>query len=424
MKTIFANRPGTRSGNNLDTSVPVLILGGKENGLSLTRSLGKAGIRVSVSGPADCWGLGSKYCAQSFEVPPGIQPKRYWEILLLGDDPAIAQRHVILPCSDDALEFLAHHEGALRERHIFDNAPAAQRLALLDKQETLEMAAKAGVGSPNFWPVTSERDIHRILQSCQFPLIIKPRSTFKFAAIFGTKFFVVRSGSAELREKIKRAHEHGFEVTVVEQIPGPDDLLSSYYTYVDDDGRCLFHFTKRIFRRYPVNRGGATYHATKWLPETAEAGLKFFRNTGFRGLGNIEFKRDLRDGKLKIIEVNARFTAAQELAVRSGVPIDLVVYRQLTGQPVPLLGAYKSDLRFWYPLRDFLSFLQLRRAGQLNLFGWLQSLDFKRHVYPLFDLYDLKPSLGASRSLSRKIVSRLAGKLFGIRNETSHSHTS
>ena len=41
-----------------------------------------------------------------------------------------------------------------------------------------------------------------------------------------------------------------------------------------------------------VNRGGGCYHETKWLPETAELGRRFFTGIGFRGMGNIEFKRD------------------------------------------------------------------------------------------------------------------------------------
>lgn len=151
--------------------------------------------------------------------------------------------------------------------------------------------------------------------------------------------------------------------------------------------------------------------------------VKIFPENRLSGLGNIEFKRDPRDQKLKIIEVNARFTAAQELAVRSGVPIDLIVYCHLTGQPIPSVAPYEPNMRFWYPVRDFLSYLELRRLGQLSFFGWLKSLDFSRHVSPLFNLSDLNPALGAMRSIFQKIVLRLTERVFGAKNESSHPHT-
>ena len=72
--------------------------------------------------------------------------------------------------------------------------------------------------------------------------------------------------------------------------------------------------------------GNACYHISSWEPEAADLGEKFFRGINLRGLGNIEFKRDLRDGKLKVIECNARFTAAQELLNRSGMDISEIIY--------------------------------------------------------------------------------------------------
>jgi D-aspartate ligase len=41
---------------------------------------------------------------------------------------------------------------------------------------------------------------------------------------------------------------------------------------------------------------------TRWRPEVAEAGLRFLRAIGPRGMAHAEFKRDSRDGELKLIE--------------------------------------------------------------------------------------------------------------------------
>lgn len=388
----------------LDTSTPVLILGGKENSLSLTRRYGRLGITVRASGPANCWALYSRYCREAFRIPHGAKARKYWERLLLAEGGERLDRHIILPCSDDAIEFVAEHHAALADRHILGSAFPELQLALLDKQRTLELAAAVGVPAPRFWSIASADDLAAIRDSVTFPVMVKPLHSHKFVRVFHQKLFIVEKDFSELAEKIRLATGHGLQVMVVEMIPGPDSLLSSYYTYLDRNGGHLFHFTKRIIRRFPANRGGACYHVTEWLPETAELGRKLFGGIGFRGLGNVEFKRDLRDGKLKVIEVNGRFTAAQELVVQSGAPIDLIVYCDLTGQPPPRFSSYRQELRYWYPLRDFLAFLELRGRGELSFAGWLKSLAPYRHVLPLASLRDPAPVLGAALAVMLQIV--------------------
>src|SRR6185437_4458297 len=125
----------------------------------------------------------------------------------------------------------------------------------------------------------------------------------------------------------------GLDVMVVEMVPGPDSRLCSYYTYLDESGTPLFHFTKRVIRRSPPVFGGGSYHITDWLPEVKELGLRFFQAVGLRGLGNVEFKRDERDGRLKLIECNARFTEANCLVMASSLDLPLLVYNRLVGRP-------------------------------------------------------------------------------------------
>ncbi len=379
----------------LDVSTPVLVLGGKENALSLTRSLGKLGIRVYVSGPSDCWGSYSRHCAKSFPVPRGGKMVEYWTDLLLSQNHQCLRGCLIITCCDAAIEFVALNQGYLSENYLLDDARSEMQIALLDKKKTLELASRAGVGTPQFWQVASETDLADIRKSVQFPVMVKPLASHKFIEVFGRKLFIIEDSFDELAEKVRQSWASNLDVMIVEMIPGPDSLLSSYYTYIDADNNIRFDYTKRIIRRYPVNRGLACYHASQWLPETAKAGRKFFSGIGFTGLGNVEFKLDLRDNQLKIIESNARFTAAQELVIQSGAPIDLIYYCNATGQPAPSFDNYRNDLKYWYGLRDFLAFVEMNRSGQLGLLQWIKSLFPFNHVAPLHNLSDPLPTFGA-----------------------------
>ena len=380
---------------NLDTTTPVLILGGKENALSVTRHLGQLGITIRVSGPPSCWGLYSRYCTEAFRVPRGETQASYWKRLLLGNDDSL-DGHIVLAMSDDAIEFIIANRESLRLRYVLDDADAGLQRDFLDKLRTLELADAAGVDAPRHWKIANEKDLAAIRGSLIFPVAVKPVQSHSFIKIFREKLFIVRESFDELREKVHLAWANGIEVFIVEMIPGADTELSSYYTYRLEGGSKLFHFTKSVIRRWPVNRGNACYHKTVWLPETAAVGEKFFDAVGLRGLGNIEFKRDTRDGKLKIIEVNARFTAAQELVVRSGAPIDQIVYCHLTGQPAPRFASYREHLRYWYPARDFMAYRELSKRGELSFLGWLTSVSPFLHVSPLYNLSDPLPAFGAA----------------------------
>jgi D-aspartate ligase len=389
--------------SDLNTSVPVLVLGGRENALSIVRHLSSHGIKVSVSAPVNCWGLHSRHCARAFRIPAGTDSAAYWDDLLLSADRSL-DGHMLMPCSDDAIEFVADNHEALAGRYVLDEGQPDMRRALLDKRATLEMAERVGVPAPKFWPVGRGDTLEGIEGEITFPVMVKPISSHRFAQIFNRKLFIIEDSFDELKQRVKDAQAHDLEVMIVEMIPGPDDLLSSYYTYMDKAGTRYFDYTKHIVRRYPVNRGMACFHATKWLPETAEMGKKFFDGVGFTGLANIEFKRDTRDGKLKLIEVNARFTAAEGLVVLSGMPIDLIVYRRLTGQGVPKITSYKQGLYYWYPISDFLAFVELWRGGKLGFWQWVRSVLAEKRADPLFQLDDLYPVVGAFEALVRKLA--------------------
>lgn len=387
---------------------PVLILGGQENGLSIVRSLARRGVPVHVAAPESCWALRSRYCAGRHPTPPGAERKGHWhELLLEGGAPEL-EGAVVFPCNDEAIEFTAENRRQLGRRYRLDEQKAELQLALLDKQRTLELARQAGCPVPQHWEVKSADDVRRIEDEIDFPVVIKPIHSHVFQRHFNAKLLVVHDFT-ELLRRVGEVLACGLEIMLCELVPGPDSLLSSYYTYIDADEQHLFHFTKRIIRRAPVNFGGGCYHVTEWVPETAEMGRRFFRGIGFRGLGNIEFKRDLRDGQLKVIECNARFTAAQELLVRAGIDIAWILYRHLSGGEVPRIERYRERLRLWYPRDDLDAFRELRARGELSFGEWLASVAHAQ-VFPFWSWRDPVPALARGWQRNRERVTRRLGR--------------
>jgi len=405
----------------LDVSTPVLVMGGMENALSIVRSLGRVGVRVSVSSAPNCFACRSRYCADSFPVAVEAHQSSFWEKLLLSEQKPL-KGNMLLACSDDAIQFVAQHKEALLAHYVVDeNIPELQK-AMLDKQKTLEMAREAGCPIPLFWNVNSLADVNSLVDgnsddSVTFPVMIKPINSHIFRRTYPGKKYLMAKNFQELVSTVTETLEKGVEVMVCEMIPGPDSQLSSYYTYIDDQGNALFHFTKKVIRRFPVNHGGATYHITEWDEDTAEMGERFFRGIGFRGLGNIEFKRDLRDGKLKVIECNARFTAAQELLVRCGLDISLIVYRRLSGQSVPKSTGYRDRVRLLNPVGDYRAYKQLRERGEITFWTWLASLIHKQNFF-YFRVDDLGPFSASLRVLLNTRISKFGFERFWRSSKT------
>jgi predicted ATP-grasp superfamily ATP-dependent carboligase len=333
----------------------------------------------------------SRYCADCYPVPDASEPASFWEELLFGHKHPELQGSIVFPCSDDAIEFMASRRAQLARLYVLDDHVGHQQLAMLDKLATLEIAREAGVPVPRYWKVDKPEDLDDSMGELVFPVCIKPIHSHVFQRAYNKKLLLVHDAQ-QLRSEGREILQRGIPIMVCEFIPGPDSLLSSYYTYLDPRGEPLFHFTKRIIRRSPRHFGAGVYHITEWLPETAKMGRRFFESFGFRGLGNIEFKRDPRDGRLKVIECNARFTAAQHLLVRSDMDIAWMIYNHLVGTPLDRPDRYRQSVRLWSPRGDFDAFRELNATGELSFAGWLRSIAHFSAV-PYFALTDPVPAM-------------------------------
>ena len=375
-------------------SVPPAILVGADtvNAISILRSLARAGVDVHLLCRSRALPARSRY-GHRIPLSAGGSGRDAWAGYLLGSESDHLRGAVLLACNDDGIEVLLEHREALERKFVLDSSdPVAQR-RMLDKLATYRAAAEAGVPTPRFWPAGSLEEVRAHESEYVYPLMLKPLYSHQFKQVLDGKYLMARD-FGELLTAYDRLVGHGLDVVLLEMIPGPDDLLCSYYTYLDDDGAPLLHFTKRIIRRYPEHEGFGCYHVTDWNPEVRDLGLRLFRHVGLKGVANVEFKRDSRDGELKLIECNARFTAANGLLTASGYDLGLFVYSRLAGLAPPPLAQreYVRGRRLWYPAADFFAFRELRRQGRLDLAAWLRSI-CHRQVLPYFEWDDPVPSL-------------------------------
>lgn len=351
---------------------PAIIFGGYFISLAVLDSLSARSIPVYVLN--DRWAEAKfSRLAQPIRLPGNEPYPQSATAFLTGPASDYLRGSVLLAAGDDELEIIARNRETLAGKFRLDLSNPAAQLKMLDKLATYEAAQEAGIPTPKFWAIRFEDDIHRLRDELVYPLIVKPKVSHIFQKKFKGRFFVAHNFD-QVIESFRVAESAGVSTLLVEKIPGPDSRHCSYYTYLDEQGHALFDFTKRIIRRYPMNMGVASYHITDRVERIRELSLELFRQVGLQGLATAEFKLDERDGQLKLIECNARFTASNSLVKRAGFDLGSFVYNHIVGIPQAPLTDFKVGLRHWDPLSDFRAFLELRKRGEITFPQWFSSI--------------------------------------------------
>lgn len=390
---------------------PAIVLGGDVNAASVARSLGAAGVVVHALGTGAADPVrDSRFCTSYVRFARAEDVQHRWRDWLQDNAPRL-EGAVLLPCNDDALALIAASRGALQELGYRPFEADDEVLAtMLDKRRTAELAARIGIPAPQSMVLEGGASLEQAAAEIGFPCGLKPLHAHVLARHPGWGKLIIARDAAHLRTLFAQLDALGVRLLATEIIPGEDPCYRSYYSYMDADGQPLLHFTKQKLRGYPPRRGLWTYHLTTRDPDVIEMGLRFFQRAGVRGLANVEFKLDPRDGVLKLIECNHRFTAANEIVRLAGLDLALLTYERALGRPGPDVSRYRTGKRLLNPIEDVRAFRALRAEGKLSTIGWLRSLAHPLHT-PLLRWNDPLPGvLSLARRGRRAMAKRRAAR--------------
>ncbi len=288
-------------------------------------------------------------------------------------------RAVLFPTSDAAVLFISRNRGPLAAHFDFMVPTEKVQEAMVNKRAQYSEAKRLGIPmTETFYPL-SMRDVDEALDSLHFPVFIKPLYSHLWYRIFGNKGFVVNTPD-ELREKMLLVFDSGVEAMLQEVIWPPGRDLYNVAAYFGRDGYESPAFTWHKARQSPPNFGVGSLVESQHQAEVAELGLRFMKGLGYRGIGSVGFKREERDGKWKLIELNARTWMQNEHSDAAGIPLTYLEYLDLTGQPKPALGRFKDGVRWWDSMSDFDSFWRLRRRGDITVLQWMRSWIGSRRI--------------------------------------------
>jgi predicted ATP-grasp superfamily ATP-dependent carboligase len=97
------------------------------------------------------------------------------------------------------------------------------------------------------------------------------------------------------------------------------------------------------------------------------------KQLGYKGILDIGYRYDHRDGEYKVLDVNPRIGATFRLFLgRDQMDVACALYLDMTGQTVP--RSVCREGRKWMVELDLKSCIDYYRDGKLTLRGWWESL--------------------------------------------------
>jgi predicted ATP-grasp superfamily ATP-dependent carboligase len=253
--------------------------------------------------------------------------------------------------SDEPMVFVSRFRRELGEAFRFVIPDRELVEALVDKARFSVLAAELGlpvpatlVVEPGAVPAPLE------ILKLGFPFVLKPKKLDRtWLPVDPLRAKAMRVDSMyEWRMLWPRLAALGAPVIAQQYVEGPESRVESYHVYVAEDGEIVAQFTGRKIRTLPTQRGDSTALILTDDPALRELGRRLVRRLDLRGVAKLDFKR-APDGRLYLLEVNARLTLWNHVAARAGINIPALVYADLTGRPRPPVAAPPTGATWCHP---------------------------------------------------------------------------
>jgi len=352
--------------------VGALVVGGDYVGLGIVRSLGRRGVPVCIVDDERSIARFSRFATYSERVPGLRDEQRVVETVLEIGSRLGLSGWVLYPTREETVAAFSHHRGLLA-RHFRVPTPGWETVRWAwDKRNTYRLADELAIPAPQTWYPQRLEDLGRI--DADPPFAIKPGIKEHF--FYATKAKAWRADTrSELAERFERAVAitGPGEIMVQELIPGGGDQQFSYCAFVKD-GAGVASMVARRRRQHPPEFGRAsTFVETTDLPLLETLSERFLQAIGYYGLVEIEYKLDPRDGRYKLLDVNARAWGYHSLGQRAGVDFPFLLFADQLGEPVAPCRA-RAGLRWVRLVTDLPTAAYQLAHGQLDWRRYLRSL--------------------------------------------------
>ena len=409
--TMVANSLTSRSadqGLKSGLNPPVFVLSVFDTGLAVLRLLAQRGIWVEgFDHVAENAGFATRRATTHFVPEPENATEGLLRQIARRVETLNRGKAVLIPASDYYVQWICDHADELARHAIWLLPPVPTTRLILKKDSQMALAAKAGLRVP--WTLAlphtlTDKEFLDLTADvpcrCQYPFFLKPVTGHLWAKHFVGKGTLVRS-SGELRRAFSGTREAGVDTVLQEVIPGAPSQNYEVSYYADRSGALSRLFVMRKMRQEPPDFGTACYGITEGNEQRVRhlraLVERWIAATGYRGIGNTEFKWDQRSNDFIYIETNPRVWQQVDLAASAGQNFPMTLYSDVTGLSAVQPGSgFKPGLCWSDPIRDAHALVRAEDTALSRIKGalWTWPLaTLRASCRGAFQLSDVGPGL-------------------------------
>ncbi len=370
------------------------------------RSLGSRGLRVAALETFAVPAFSSRWCQQKAICPADEGTQEYLAYLEQVLDSTGAR--VLIPCSDGTIALLRQHREQLEQRVRIALAKEPALGIAINKEQTLEIAKRLGLGVPRAVAIGAVSEVDAALHEIGLPAVVKPVESW----LWGKRGRVV-SQLVTTPEEARRAVEEltcfGGTVLFQQFLSGRRESLSFFYAHGEIYARYAF-WGKRT--NPPLGGIYVLRQSIAVPPDTGEQAERLVREIDLEGYSQIEFRRDSA-GVPYLMEINPRLNMGIEVAVRAGVDFPYLLYQWANEEPIDVVKGYRIGGQMRYLSGDLATTVaSIRQRGRPGVTRPARALlDFFLSFfipmgYDYFNWKDPLPALIATTNVTRRSVGK------------------
>jgi predicted ATP-grasp superfamily ATP-dependent carboligase len=298
---------------------------------------------------------------------------------------------MLFPTNDQTVGYISQNKAELSEHFTIWTPDWDCIKYCYNKILTYKKADTIGLPIPKSYYPEDLSNLKEIDYLLEYPLIIKPAVMHEFYKSTKKKVFIVKSKEELKKEFIKASSIiKPSDIIIQEIIPGTPRSLYSFCSFFKEK-RAISYINGQRSRQIPMDFGKAsTFVEIKDIPELTEMGCKFLKAIDYYGLSEVEFKRDPRNGSLKILDVNPRTWKWHGLALKCGINLPYLLYCDSTGKEIDTHEQVNMNAKWIDLYPDLYVSIKELLKGKMDPSEFLSTLCGDK-IDAVFSFQDLKP---------------------------------
>jgi D-aspartate ligase len=293
---------------SLDATYPTLIVkAGRgvihHGALAVARTLGRLGVPIYAVVEDAFTPLGtSRYLKRAFVWESWPSDADSFLRAMSTIAAFIARPTIIIPMDDLSAVFVAENAARLAPWFIVPRVAPHLPRRLANKSRLHDLCAEIGMPLVRSIVPNSIDDVRMFADSAGFPVVAKTTEQWSLLNDrFSTK--VIRTPEQLLEFYDGCNHENRSRLIVQEWIPGEDWVSHGYY---NSECNISTTFTGKKLRSYPADAGSTALGVSLGNETLRCETERLLKAVGYSGIVDIDWRKDARDGKYKVLDCNPR----------------------------------------------------------------------------------------------------------------------